>query len=74
MMVTEPEIQTGDTWSREFLLGEINDILDMEMISPEQLLGELLMSMETPEIRENWEFIKRNHEFDQWLNPEGADE
>ena len=48
--------------NREHVLGEINDVLDNEIMTPEQLLGELLLSMETPELRENWEFIKRNWE------------
>ena len=59
LMVTEPEART---MNREHVLGEINEVLDNEIMTPEQLLGELLLSMETPELRENWEFIKRNWE------------
>ena len=64
LMVTEPEART---MNREHVLGEINEVLDNEIMTPEQLLGELLLSMETPELRENWEFIKRNWE----INDEG---
>jgi hypothetical protein len=59
LMVTEPEART---MNREHVLGEINEVLDNEIMTAEQLLGELLLSMETPELRENWEFIKRNWE------------
>ena len=57
LMVTEPEART---MNREHVLGEINEVLDNEIMTAEQLLGELLLSMETPELRENWELIKRN--------------
>ena len=59
LMVTEPEART---MNREPVLGEINEVLANEIMTAEQLLGELLLSMETPELRENWEFIKRNWE------------
>ena len=52
LMVTEPEART---MNREHVLGEINEVLDNEIMTAEQLLGELLLSMETPELRENWE-------------------
>ena len=47
---------------RTTVLGEINDVLDNEIMTAEQLLGELLLSMEANELNENWDHIKRNWE------------
>jgi hypothetical protein len=52
---------------RADFLGEINDVLDNELMSESELLWALLGAMETPEIRENWEYIKRCHELDDML-------
>ena len=49
---------------RSEFLGEINDVLDNELMTESELLWALLGSMETPEIRENWEYIKRCHELE----------
>ena len=49
---------------RSDFLGEINDVLDNELMSESELLWALLGAMETPEIRENWEYIKRCHELE----------
>jgi len=47
---------------RTAVLSEINDVLDNEIMTAEQLLGELLLSMEANELNENWDHIKRNWE------------
>jgi hypothetical protein len=51
---------------------EIDEVLANGLMSKGQLLDELLAAMETHEIRENWEYIKRCHELDEALygNPE----
>jgi hypothetical protein len=50
---------------RAHLQAEIQDILDNQIMSHEQLLDAFLAAMETPEIRENWQFIKKCHELDE---------
>lgn len=47
---------------RSDVLGEINDVLDNEIMTAEQILGELLGAMTTNELNENWDYIKRNWE------------
>ena len=42
------------------VLGEVNDALDNGLISPEQLLNELLLGMTNVELKENWEWVKQN--------------
>jgi hypothetical protein len=49
---------------RAHLQAEIELVLDAGLMSKEDLLDALLASMETPEIRENWEFIKKCNELD----------
>ena len=49
------------------LLDEIDVVLDNELMSESELLWALLGAMETPEIRENWEYIKRCHDLDDLL-------
>lgn len=49
------------------LLDEIDMVLGNGIMSKEELLAALLGAMETPEIRENWEYIKRCHELDEYL-------
>ena len=46
------------------ILGEINNVLDNEIMSAEQLLDELLGAMTIDELKENWEYIKRNWEIE----------
>ena len=57
---------------RTVLNDEIDQVLDSGIMSPAQLLEAFLGAMETPEIRENWEYIKRHHELDNALygNPD----
>ena len=49
---------------RSEFLSEINDVLDNQLMTESELLWALLGSMETPEIRENWEYIKRCHDLE----------
>ena len=49
---------------RDDLLSEIDDVLDDNIMSHKELLYGLLRSMETAEIRENWNYIKRMHEIE----------
>ena len=49
---------------RDDLLGEIDEVLDDNIMSHKELLYGLLRSMETAEIRENWNYIKRMHEIE----------
>ena len=49
------------------LLDEIDVVLDDGIMSESELLTALLGAMETPEIRENWEYIKRCHDLDDLL-------
>ena len=42
------------------VLAEVNQALDNGLISPEQLLNELLLGMTNVELKENWEWVKRN--------------
>ena len=49
------------------LLDEIDMVLGNGIMSKEELLAALLGAMETPEIRENWEYIKRCHDLDDLL-------
>ena len=59
---------------RDDLLDEIWSVLDNEIISHEDFLVDLLLAMETPEIRENWKYIKRNRELDNlWGVDEGGE-
>ncbi len=46
------------------VLGEINYVLDNEIMSAEQLLGELLGAMTDVELKENWDYIKSNWEIE----------
>ena len=46
------------------VLGEINNVLDNELMSKEQLLDEMLGAMTADELKENWEYIKRNWEIE----------
>ena len=50
-------------YTKAGVLAEINDVLDNEIMSSEQLLGELLGAMTDVELKENWDYIKR-----MWLN------
>ena len=52
----------AESMDRHQLLDEIDDVIELGLMGKEQLLDALLRSMETPEIRENWEYIKRCHE------------
>ena len=52
----------AESMDRHQLLDEIDDVIELGLMDKEQLLDALLRSMETPEIRENWEYIKRCHE------------
>ena len=54
----------AESMDRHELLDEIDDVIELGLMGKEQLLDALLRSMETPEIRENWEYIKRCHELD----------
>ena len=42
------------------VLAEVNQALDNGLISPEQLLNELLLGMPNVELKENWEWVKQN--------------
>ena len=42
------------------VLAEVNQALDNGLISPEQLLNELLLGMTNVELKENWEWVKQN--------------
>ena len=44
--------------TREF--SEINVVLDNEIMTAEQILQEMMLSMTTQELKENWEHIKQN--------------
>lgn len=44
---------------RDNALSEINAVLDNEIMTAEQLVQELMMSMSTVELNENWDYIKR---------------
>lgn len=46
-------------YTKAGVLAEINDVLDNEIMSSEQLLGELLGAMTDVELKENWDYIKR---------------
>ena len=46
--------------TREF--SEINIVLDNEIMTAEQILQEMILSMTTQELKENWEHIKQNWE------------
>ena len=49
-------------YTKAGVLAEINDVLDNEIMSAEQLLGELLGAMTDVELKENWDYIKRTWE------------
>jgi len=57
----------SDYMDRADISDEIDEVLENGLMSKGQLLDELLAAMETPEIRENWEYIKRCHELDKAL-------
>ncbi len=42
------------------VLAEVNQALDNGLITEEQLLNELLLGMTNVELKDNWEWIKRN--------------
>ena len=44
--------------TREF--SEINVVLDNEIMTAEQILQEMMLSMTTQELKENWDHIKQN--------------
>ena len=44
---------------RDNALSEINAVLDNKIMTAEQLVQELMMSMSTVELNENWDYIKR---------------
>lgn len=46
-------------FGRDNALCEINDVLDNEIMTAEQILQEMMMSMTTQELKENWEHIKQ---------------
>ena len=46
------------------VLGEIYNVLDNEIMSAEMLLDEMLGAMTADELKENWEYIKRNWEIE----------
>ena len=50
-------------YTKASVLAEINEVLDNEILTSEQLLGELLGAMTDVELKENWDYIKR-----MWLN------
>ena len=43
---------------------EINVVLDNEIMTAEQILQEMMLSMTTQELKENWEHIKQNWELE----------
>ena len=47
-------------FGRDNALSEINEVLDNEIMTAEQLLGELMQAMSTQELNENWEHIKQH--------------
>ena len=51
-------------YTKAGVLAEINDVLDNEIMSSEQLLGELLGAMTDVELKENWDYIKRMWEIE----------
>ena len=48
--------------TREF--SEINIVLDNEIMTAEQILQEMMLSMTTQELKENWDYIKQNWEIE----------
>lgn len=46
------------------ILCEIYNVLDNALMSKDQLLYELMGAMTTDELKENWEYIKRNWEIE----------
>jgi len=52
---------------RQVMRGEIKDVLDNDIMTHEQLLEAFLSAMETPEIRENWQYIKDCHDLNDAL-------
>ena len=70
----QPMSDRGDS----YIVGKVTDkgmangmymayTVDVELMSESELLWALLGAMETPEIRENWEYIKRCHDLDDLL-------
>ena len=66
--------RTNMDFGRDNALSEINDVLDNEIMTAEQLLGELMLSMGTQELKENWDHIKRMWDLDQVLGDANIDE
>ncbi len=46
------------------VLAEVNQALDNGLITEEQLLNELLLGMTNVELKDNWEWVKRNWDID----------
>ncbi len=51
-------------FTKASVLDEVNDALDNGLISEAQLLNELLLGMTNVELKENWEWVKRNWEIE----------
>ena len=49
------------------ILGEINIVLDNEVMTAEQLLDELLGAMTIDELKENWDYIKQNWDLEEFV-------
>ena len=49
-------------YTKASVLAQINVVLDNELMSSEQLLGELLGAITDVELKENWDYIKQNWE------------
>ena len=53
-----------EAFTKASVMGEINHVLDNEIMSAEQLLDEMLGAMTIDELKENWDYIKRNWEIE----------
>ena len=51
-------------FTKASVLDEVNAALDNGLISEAQLLNELLLGMTNVELKENWEWVKRNWEIE----------
>ena len=51
-------------YTKAGVLAEINDVLDNEIMSSEQLGGELRGARTDVELKENWDYIKRMWEIE----------
>ena len=49
------------------ILGEINIVLDNELMTAEQLLDEILGAMTNVELKENWDYIKQNWDLEEFV-------